>query len=76
MVKEAIICGEEKKGKKVKITGVKKVRFRQPAKPDDMLIISYSPSTAKENQTYSFKVSLAEQVMCIGTMLAVELINV
>ena len=72
MVKEAIICEEGGKGKKVKIIGVRKVRFRQPVKPDDILSISYSAIPVKKNRAYSFKVSLAEQVMCMGTMLAAE----
>ena len=76
MVKETIIGEEEKKGKKIKVTGVRKVRFRQPVKPDDILSIAYSALPAKNNRAYSFKVSLAEQVMCMGTIFAVELINV
>ncbi|MDR2861107.1 MAG: hypothetical protein LBV07_00945 [Syntrophobacterales bacterium] len=75
MVKETILCGEGKKGKKVKITGMKKIRFRLPAKPDDTLDISYSALPGKENLTYSFKVSLAGQVMCMGAMLAAEAMN-
>jgi len=76
MVKEAILCEEGKKGKKIKITGIQKVRFRQPVKPDDTLSISYSALPAKKNWAYAFKVSLAGQVMCVGTMLAVESINI
>lgn len=70
MVKETIIGGERVKGNKVNITGIRKVRFRQPAKPDDMLSISYAALPAKKDRAYSFKVSLAEQVICTGTMLA------
>ena len=72
MVKEAILCEERKKGRKIKITGIRKVRFRLPAKPDDILNISYSASPAKDKGTYSFKVSLDGQVICMGIMLAGE----
>jgi len=75
MVKEAILYGEKKEGKKVEITGIKKVRFRLPVKPDDILNISYSLLRTEERRTYSFKVSLDGQVMCSGAMLARELIN-
>jgi 3-hydroxymyristoyl/3-hydroxydecanoyl-(acyl carrier protein) dehydratase len=75
MVKEAILRGEREKGRNISVTGVRRIRFRLPAKPDDMLDISYSALPEKEKLTYSFKVSLTGQVMCLGTMLATEATN-
>jgi 3-hydroxymyristoyl/3-hydroxydecanoyl-(acyl carrier protein) dehydratase len=70
MVKEAILGEETVQGRRIQVLGIRRVRFRQPVKPDDTLALSFSRSRHEENLSYSFKVSLDEKPVCSGIIAA------
>jgi len=52
----------------LKITFVRRVRFKQTVKPGDQLKLTVLPSSEKPFY-YSFRIMLDYEVVCIGTML-------
>jgi 3-hydroxyacyl-[acyl-carrier-protein] dehydratase len=70
MVKEAILGEETARGRKIRVTGVRRVRFRLTVKPDDMLTLAFSLSEQGGHLSYSFKVSLDGKPVCSGIVAA------
>ncbi len=70
MVKDAILAEESEEGRVVRVEGVRRVRFRLPVKPDDLLTLSFSRSRQESNLSYTFKVSLDEKAVCSGVIAA------
>ena len=52
-------------GKDIKITGVKKVRFKQIIRPNDRITISVSPG---KGDTYAFRILLKGELACNGIL--------
>jgi len=75
MVAEAIIHHESKKGRKIRITGIRRVRFRLPARPDELLTISLSSSHMEEGLSYHFNVAVNEKTACTGIVVAEPLLQ-
>lgn len=66
LVEEAIREAELREGRSVVITGVGRVRFRLPVKPDDLMVLNVSREKRNEGYTYGFSVLLSEESACVG----------
>jgi 3-hydroxyacyl-[acyl-carrier-protein] dehydratase len=71
MVRDAVSQHEAEQGRDVRISAIHRVRFRLPAKPDDLLKISVTSSDSSGQDYYHFKVEVNGQKVCTGLM-AVE----
>ena len=72
MVVHAIKRHEHEKGKRIKITEIKRVRFRQIVRPDDSIALSISPEKS-EALLYSFKLIVNDGIACRGVIAAEEI---
>jgi 3-hydroxyacyl-[acyl-carrier-protein] dehydratase len=70
LVQETIIASELREGMQVMITGVRRVRFRLPVKPDDQMILKITRGKKRDELTYRFAVSLAGEPACTGAFTA------
>jgi 3-hydroxymyristoyl/3-hydroxydecanoyl-(acyl carrier protein) dehydratase len=70
MVTNAITHHESKKGRNIKITGIRRVRFRLPVRPDELLTISMSLSNHDGGLSYHFDVAVKEKTACTGIIVA------
>jgi 3-hydroxyacyl-[acyl-carrier-protein] dehydratase len=66
LVEEAILTVEQKEKRQVLITGICRVRFRLPVKPDDWMTLKISREIKQDRLTYEFSVCLAEELACTG----------
>ena len=66
LVEEAIVAMEQKENRRVAITGVGRVRFRLPVKPDDLMTLKIAGRKDKIGLTYGFSVCLAEEIGLYG----------
>jgi len=71
MVRDAVSHHEAEQGRYIGISAIRRVRFRLPAKPDDLLKISAAASHRPVRTSYQFKVEVNGQTACTGLM-AVE----
>lgn len=70
LVEEAISEAELREGKKVMITGVSRVRFRLPVKPDDRMVIEIFREKKNGGFAYGFSIFLSEELACTGFLAA------
>jgi 3-hydroxyacyl-[acyl-carrier-protein] dehydratase len=70
LVKEAIIAAELREGRRVVITGVSRIRFRLPVKPDDRMTFEITREEKRGGMAYLFSVSLAGEAACTGVFTA------
>ena len=70
MVKDAITQHESEKGRKIRITGIRRVRFRLPVRPDEPLTISLPLSHQENNLSYHFMVTVNGKTACTGVVAA------
>jgi len=70
MVKDTLIESEAKKGRKIRISGIRRVRFKLPVRQDQLLNIYMSLSGRDEDISYDFRVELNGSVACTGTVQA------
>ncbi len=70
LVKEAIIATELREGRRVVITGVSRVRFRLPVKPDDRMTFEITREEKRGGMAYLFSVNLAGEAACTGVFTA------
>ena len=70
LVKEAISEAELREGKQVVMTGVGRVRFRLPVKPDDRMVIEIVREKKGAGFAYGFSVFLSEELACTGVLAA------
>jgi 3-hydroxymyristoyl/3-hydroxydecanoyl-(acyl carrier protein) dehydratase len=66
LVEEAISEAEFREGRAVMMTGVSRVRFRLPVRPDDRMVIQISREKRNGGFTYGFSVFLSEELACAG----------
>lgn len=66
LVEEAILAAEFREKRKVVITGVSRVRFRLPVKPDDTMTLKIARERKRDGFTYEFSVSLDDDLACTG----------
>lgn len=74
MVRDAISHHEAEQGREIKVSAIHRVRFRLPAKPDDLLKITAISSDRPGQDSYQFKVEVNGQTACTGLM-AVEMLR-
>ena len=74
MVRDAISHHEAEQGRESKVSAIHRVRFRLPAKPDDLLKITATSSGRPGPASYQFKVEVNGQTACTGLM-AVEMLK-
>ena len=66
IVSDVIRRYESDKGKRVMISGIRRVRFRLPVRPGTSLSISvFSPD---DNDAYTFKIAVNGETACTGMM--------
>jgi 3-hydroxyacyl-[acyl-carrier-protein] dehydratase len=70
LVEEAISEAEFREGKQVMMTGVGRVRFRLPVKPDDRMVMEISREKKNDGFAYAFSVFLSEELACTGYVAA------
>jgi len=68
MVTEAITKHESEEGRKIRITGIRRVRFRLPVRPNEVLTISLSSFNRDERLSYHFNVTLKGKTACTGVV--------
>ena len=73
MVKDAITQHESEKGRKIRITGIRRVRFRLPVRPNEVLTISLSSLNKDDCLSYHFNVTLKGKTACTGVVAAESL---
>jgi 3-hydroxyacyl-[acyl-carrier-protein] dehydratase len=66
LVEEAICEAELREGRSVLMTGVGRVRFRLPVRPDDRMVLKISREKRNGGFTYGFSVFLSEESACTG----------
>jgi 3-hydroxyacyl-[acyl-carrier-protein] dehydratase len=70
LVEEAISEAELREGKQVIMTGIGRVRFRLPVRPDDQMVIEISREKKNGGFAYGFSVFLSEELACTGYLAA------
>ncbi len=70
LVKEAIITAELREGRRMVITGLSRVRFRLPVKPDDRMTVEITREKKGDGMAYLFSVLLAGEAACTGVFTA------
>ena len=68
MVEEAVIDKERGEGRSVAITGVRRVRFRLPVKPDDEVTLEAIPASHPQGRSYTFTIRIAGETACSGIL--------
>lgn len=66
MVMDVIRHHEAEKGRKIRIAGVKRVRFKLPVRPDELLKISLSLYQQEVGLSYHFSIGLDGKTVCTG----------
>ena len=69
MVTDTIIHQESKKGNKIRIGGIRRVRFRLPVRPDEVLTVSLSLPEQETDCSCQFKVSVNGKMVCTGIIM-------
>jgi 3-hydroxyacyl-[acyl-carrier-protein] dehydratase len=70
LVEEAILAAELREKRQVVMTGMGRVRFRLPVKPDDRMTVKIARERKHDGFTYEFSVCLAEELACTGILKA------
>jgi len=70
MVVDAIRHQEAQKGVSISIAGIKRVRFKLPVRPDELINLSLSLSQNHQDLCYYFTVELNMKTVCTGMVLA------
>ena len=70
MVTDVIRQYECEKGRRIRVSGIRRVRFRLPVRPDELLMIFLSLSRQEGSLSYHFKVELNGKTVCTGIVTA------
>lgn len=70
LAEEAVIERERGEGRSVVITGVRRVRFRLPVKPEEEVTLEITRLPDRAGPAYSFAVGLAGETVCSGVLTA------
>ena len=70
LVAEAVIERERGEGRSLAITGVRRVRFRLPVRPDDEVTMEATRIPNPQGPAYAFTVCLAGETACSGVLTA------
>ena len=66
MAVDTIKQHESKKRSNIRITGVRRVRFKKPVRPNDAISISIQQENKELGPSYSFKISVNGDMACTG----------
>lgn len=66
LAEEAICEAERRQGREVTMTGISRVRFRLPVRPDDRMVIQISREDRAGSVAYGFSVFLSDDLACSG----------
>jgi 3-hydroxymyristoyl/3-hydroxydecanoyl-(acyl carrier protein) dehydratase len=69
MVTDTIKHQESQKGNNIRIGGIRRVRFRLPVRPDEVLTVSLSLPEQETDCSYQFKVSVNGKTVCTGIIM-------
>jgi 3-hydroxyacyl-[acyl-carrier-protein] dehydratase len=67
---DAVIEREQGEGRSVAITGVRRVRFRLPVRPEDEVILEVTRMPDRQGPAYSFTLCVAGEAVCSGLLTA------
>ena len=70
MVTDAIRLHASEKGREIRISNIRRVRFRLPVRPDEAITISLSFSAQGESLSYHFRVEPTGKTVCTGIVVA------
>jgi 3-hydroxyacyl-[acyl-carrier-protein] dehydratase len=70
LVAEAVIERERDEGRSLTITGVRRVRFRLPVRPEDEVTLEATRMPGRQAPAYSFTIFLAGEAVCSGVLTA------
>ncbi|MFZ1037275.1 MAG: hypothetical protein WAU61_08470 [Smithella sp.] len=68
IVGQAIIQDALKKGEQVQLKALKRVRFTQPVRPEETLLVSITSEEKDEEVLFSFKVASQGNIVCSGSI--------
>lgn len=68
IVGQAIIQDTLKKGEQVQLKALKRVRFNQPVRPEETLLVSITSEEKGEEVLFSFKVVSQGNIVCSGSI--------
>ena len=68
IVGQAIIQETLKKGEQVQLKTLKRVRFNQPVRPEETLLVSITSEEKGEEVLFSFKVASQGNIVCSGSI--------
>ena len=68
IVGQAIIQDTLKKGEQVQLRALKRVRFNQPVRPEETLLVSITCEEKGEEVLFSFKVASQGNIVCSGSI--------
>ena len=68
IVGQAIIRDTLKKGEQVQLKALKRVRFNQPVRPEETLLVSITSEEKGEEVLFSFKVVSQGNIVCSGSI--------
>jgi 3-hydroxyacyl-[acyl-carrier-protein] dehydratase len=66
MVSEVIRQVASERGGEIRISAIRRVRFRIPVRPDNSLSISLSSTDGDDHHSYHFKVTINGDTACTG----------
>jgi 3-hydroxyacyl-[acyl-carrier-protein] dehydratase len=67
---DAVIERERGEGRSVTITGVRRVRFRLPVRPEDEVTLEVNRIPDRQSPAYSFSLCVAGEAVCSGLLTA------
>ena len=70
MVTDTITHHEAAKGRRIRISAIRRVRFKLPVRPDESLRISLSLSDQEGEFFYHFRIELDGKTVCTGIAVA------
>jgi len=70
LVEEAVLRFERERGRSVEMTGVRRVRFRLPVKPDDTIRLEANRESRRGTPAYVFNVFRDRELACSGVLTA------
>ncbi len=75
MVTDVIREHASEKKRNIRISGIRRVRFRLPVKPAEVLELSLSFSRREASSSYHFRVELKGKTICTGIVIADALLE-
>lgn len=68
LAEQAVIERERAEGRSVAITGVRRIRFRLPVRPEDAVALEINRMPDRQGPAYAFTLSVAGEAVCSGLL--------